>query len=96
MKKWSAQPTGNEGRRRIIITTLFPFRKCLQAFEEEEKSSFPRFFLSPSLYYAKKKKTRERERGETNRLRKYSLTRVRVIHVKRNKRSSCCVVYTFL
>ena len=65
MKKWSAQPTGNEGRRRIIITTLFPFRKCLQAFEEEEKSSFPRFFLSHSLYYAKKRK-REREREGRN------------------------------
>ena len=64
MKKWSAQPTGNEGRRRIIITTLFPFRKCLQAFEEEEeeKSSFPRFFFSLSIMQKKRKRERERER----------------------------------
>ena len=38
MKKLSAQPTGN-GKRIIIITTLLPFRKCLQAVEEKKPSA---------------------------------------------------------
>ena len=55
MKKLSAQPTGN-GKRIIIITTLLPFRKCLQAVEgkkpsaekeeEEEKNLLHRRLLS--------------------------------------------------
>jgi hypothetical protein len=50
MKKRSAQPTGNGKRIIIIITTLHPFRECLQAVgkkkeEDEEKSSFPSSFF---------------------------------------------------
>jgi hypothetical protein len=57
MKNRSAQPTGNGKRIIIIITTLHPFRECLQAVGKKRRRR--KIFFSFFVFLLCKKETRE-------------------------------------